>query len=108
MKIFENEEFVISEDETVTFTFKKSAFDKSFAEFLKKHEELASSAIRIGSDALTSYKTAKNLTTRFFAKTYMEKKIFKDIVDTLNSSGKFRLVTKRVKDGGILYELVRK
>lgn len=108
MKIFENEDFAISEEDTVTFKFKKSAFDKSFAEFLKKHDELASSAIKVGSDALASYKTAKNVTTRFFAKTYMEKKIFKDIVDTLNSSGKFRLVSKRVKDGGIFYELVRK
>lgn len=108
MKIFENEELIITEDETVKFTFKKSAFDKSFAEFLKKHDALAASAVKVGTDALTAYKTSKNITTRFFAKSYMERKIYKDIVDTLNSSGKFRLVTKRVKDGGILYELVRK
>lgn len=108
MKIFENSDFIITESDTIKFSFSKGKFDQSFSQFLKQYPDLTTTAIRIGSDAIQAYKTVKNMTARFFARTPMEKKIYGDIVSTLNSSGKFKMVTKKVKDGGIFYELVRK
>lgn len=108
MKIFENEQFLIEETDSIKFVFAKRKFDTSFAEFLKKYPELTTSAIRVGADSIAAYKTVKNMTARFFARTPLEKKIYGDIVSVLNSSGKFKLVTKKIQDGGIFYEMVRK
>lgn len=107
MTIFESENIIIAENDTIKISFPKRKFDKSFSKFLKDYPELSAEAVRLGVDAISQYKTAKNLTARFFAKTTMERKIYKDIVDILNSSGKFKMVTKKIKDGGIFYELVR-
>lgn len=107
MKILENEDFTLEESDTIKLTFKKGKFDRSFSEFLKKYPEVTTSAIRIGSDAIAAYKTAKSQTARFYARTPMEKKVYGDIVKILNSSGKFKLITKKLKDSGVFYELVR-
>lgn len=108
MKLFEDENLTITESDTIKVVFSKNKFNKSFSEFLKKYPELTSTAIKVGSDAIAAYKTSKVLTTRFFARTTMEKKIYGDIVDILNKSGKFKMVTKKFRDGGVFYELVRK
>lgn len=107
MKLFETEDFIIEENDTIELTFKKGKFDKSFSEFLKRYPELTTNAIRVGSDSIAAYKTVKNQTARFFARSPMEKKVYGDIVKILNSSGKFKMVTKKIRDGGIFYELVR-
>jgi len=107
MKLLETEEFIIQENDTIQLTFKKGKFDKSFSEFLKKYPSLTSTAIQVGADSIAAYKTVKAQTARFFAKTPMEKKVYGDIVKVLNSSGKFKMVTKKITDGGIFYELVR-
>jgi hypothetical protein len=109
MKIFESDEIIIEEFDTIKFSFKKGTFDKSFAAFLKKYPMLVTSSVKIGTDAISAYKTAKNATTRFLARTPWEKVIYKNIVNTLNSSGKFKLVTDRIQSGGVrFYELVHK
>lgn len=108
MIVFESENFLIKEGDHIEIVFPKNKFKKSFSDFLKQYPELSTDAIRVGADAISQYKSAKNLTTRFFAKTQMEKKIYKNIVNILNSSGKFKLITKKYKNGGIFYELVRK
>ncbi len=105
--ILQTEDFVITETETIKFTFQKGKFDKSFSDFLKMYPDYVTNAVTLGTSAIANYKTAKNATARFFAKSQFEKKLYSDVVNTLNSSGKFRLVTKKVKDGGIFYELVR-
>ena len=105
--LLETENFSITEMETIKFAFKQGKFDKSFSEFLKKYPNYVTDAITLGTSAIANYKTAKNSTARFFAKTQFEKKLYGDIVQVLNSSGKFKLVTKKIKDGGIFYELVR-
>ena len=107
MKIFENDDIIINEVDTIDFSFKKNTFQKSFTEFLKKYPELSTSTVRIGTDAITAYKTAKNSTVRFFARSTYEKKLYKDIVEILKKSGSFKLVSKRYKDGGDFYEMVR-
>lgn len=107
MRLLEHEDFVLEESDTIQLTFKKGKFDRSFSEFLKKYPELTSSAIRVGSDSIAAYKTAKNQTARFFARSPLEKRVYGDIVKILNSSGKFRMVTQKIRDGGVFYELVR-
>lgn len=108
MNIFENEDFTITESDDIKLSFNKGKFDKSFSQFLKQYPELSSAAIKIGSDSIAAYKSVKNMTARLFARTPMEKKIYGDIASILTNSGKFKLITKKVKDGGIFYELVRK
>lgn len=108
MILFESKDITIEENDTIKITLHKSKFGKSFSQFLNTYPEFTSQAVQVGVDAISQYKTTKNLTARFFAKTPMERKLYGDIVSLLNSSGKFKMVTKKIKDGGIFYELVRK
>lgn len=106
MNIFSNDSFTLIEDKEIKIVFNKNNFDKGFKSFLKQYPDLITSTIQLGADAIQGYKTAKNSTARFYAKTPHEKKIYKDITDILINSGKFKLVTKKFKDSGIFYELV--
>lgn len=108
MILFENDDVTIEEGNIIEFKFTKNKFDKGFADFLKKYPEYVSKVVTIGTDAIQQYKTAKNSTTRLYGRTPFEKDINRDIVKTLTNSGKFKLVTKKFKDSGIFYELVRK
>ena len=85
-----------------------SKFKKSFKEFVKDNPLLAGTAIQIGMDSLYAYNKNKNLTTRFFAKTYIERKFYDDLVKTLVSSGKFYLNREVYKNRGKFYEVIRK
>jgi len=59
--------------------------------------------------ALTRYTKNKRLyTTRFFAKTPEEKKLYNKIVDDLMKTGQYKKVRNVHVDGGILWELQRK
>lgn len=110
IKIFENEDFIINENkelDTIEFSFNKGKFDKSFAEFLKNYPKFASSVIKIGTDALAAYKTSKNMTTRFYARSTIEKKLYSDIADKLIKSGDYRQITKKLKNGGLFLELIK-
>ena len=83
-------------------------FNKSFKGFLKDNPLLSGSAIQVGMDSLSAYNKNKNLTARFFAKTYIERKFYDDLVKTLVSTGKFYLNKKIYKNSGIFYEVVKR
>lgn len=109
MIVFENDDILITEtDNTLSVGFKSGVFDPSFSKFLKQYPSLSANAIQVGSSAIAAYKTNKETTARFFAKSTIERKLYADIVSTLNSSGKFKLLTRRFQEGGVFYELVRK
>lgn len=107
-KILEDDLIIITEsDDIIELKFKKNEFGKSFKEFMKQFPGYSSEAIKIGADALSQYKSVKNLTARFFAQTPLEKKLYSDMVNILTKSGKFKQITKKIKDGGLYYELVK-
>lgn len=109
MKFFENDDIIITEiNDNIDVKIKSGKFDSSFSKFLKQYPELSASAIQVGSTAIAAYKSNKDNTARFFAKTTLERKLYADIVAVLNSSGKFKMVTKKFQDGGVFYELVHK
>jgi hypothetical protein len=83
-------------------------FKKSFKDFLKDNPLLSGSAIQVGIDSLSAYNKNKNLTARFFAKTYMERKFYDDLIKTLVSTGKFYLNKKIYKNSGIFYEVIKR
>jgi hypothetical protein len=56
-------------------------------------------------DSINAYKRNKRMTTTFFAKSPEEKKLYRDIVDTLMKTGNYRKVREKYIDGGIMYEL---
>jgi len=56
-------------------------------------------------DAYGKYKKNKRMTTHFFARGTQEKKMYKEIVDTLMKTGKYRKVREKYVDGGYLWEL---
>ena len=109
MNILEDNQFIIlsESDDAINLQFKKSDFGKSFKQFMKDFPGYATDAVQIGADAISSYKSVKTITARFFAKTPLEKKLYGDIVNTLTKHGRFKQVTKKFKDGGIFYELVK-
>lgn len=98
---------LLENNDLLTIKFTKNKFDSNFSKFLKQYPEYASTVVRSGADALIQYKSVKQMTTRFFAKTALERKLYADMVKILTISGKFKLITKKIKDGGILYELVK-
>lgn len=100
MSIFES-------NDVLTLNIKSDKFNKSFKEFMKKFPGYASDVVRIGASALSQYKSAKSVTARFVAKGPIERKLYSDIVDTLVKSGKYKTITKKFKDGGVFFELVR-
>ena len=57
-------------------------------------------------DAIKKYKKNKRMTTRFFAKTQQDKRLYKQIVDDLMKTGKYKK-KERYEAGGIMWELKR-
>lgn len=108
INILDNDLITLTEsNDVIELKFKKNDFGKSFKEFMKKFPGYSTDAVRIGADALSQYKSTKNLTARFFARTPLEKKLYGDIVNILTKSGKYKQITKKIKDGGLFYELVK-
>lgn len=104
-----NSYFLIYEKANNLISFRTTAKNavNSFKSFIKKYPFLSGTALAVGMDALDSYKQSKRLTTRFFAQTPVEKKLYKKISDDLVSTGKYKLVKTKKINGGILYELKR-
>lgn len=104
-----NNYFLVYEKANDVMSFRTTAKNaiNSFKSFIKKYPFLSGTALTVGMDALDSYKQSKRLTTRFFAQTPVERKLYKKISDDLVNTGKYKLVkTKRI-NGGVLYELKR-
>ena len=97
---------LLEDDGVLELKFKKHDFGKSFSSFMKQFPGYATDAVTIGADAISQYKTAKRITTRFFAKTPLQKQLYADVVKNLTKTGKFKQVTKKFMNGGIYYELV--
>lgn len=55
--------------------------------------------------ALQQYQKNKRYTTRFFAKTAEERKLYQTIVDDLMRTGHYKLIKTKFVDGGKLWEL---
>ena len=72
-----------------------------------KNPVIAGLAAGYAVNAFAQYKKNKRTTTTFFAKDPQEKKMYKDIIDTLVRSGKFKKTKEKFVDGGILYVLKR-
>lgn len=100
---------LVIETKTNEISFRTTAKTaiKSFKSFIKKYPFLSGAALLVGMDAIDSYKQSKRLTTRLFAQTPVERKLYKKISDDLVSTGKYKLVKTKHINGGILYELKR-
>jgi len=58
--------------------------------------------------ALSTYKKNKRYTTRFFAKSAEERKLYDRIVKDLMATGSYKLIRTKYVDGGKLWELARR
>ena len=66
---------------------------------------LAGLATAYAVDAFQKYKRNKRTTTTFYAKDTQERALYKDIVDTLMRTGKFKKTKEQYIDGGYLWVL---
>ncbi len=82
---------------------------RGFKGFLQQHPWLVGVAVGVGLNALDTYRANKRVTTRFFARTVVEKNLYKQVVEDLVSTGKYTLMknAKRINNGW-LWELKAK
>jgi hypothetical protein len=66
---------------------------------------LAGLTVGMAVDAFKKYKRNKRTTTTFYAKDTQERTLYKDIVNTLMQTGKFKKVKEQYIDGGYLWVL---
>jgi len=66
---------------------------------------LAGLTVGMAVDAFKKYKRNKRTTTTFYAKDFQERALYKDIVNTLMKTGKFKKVKEQYIDGGYLWVL---
>ena len=62
----------------------------------------------MATDALKKYHSNKRLTTRFYAKSQPDRKLYTKVVADLMATGHYKKVRQRMVDGGIMWELQRK
>lgn len=93
----------------ISFTTTSKTAIKDFKDFLMRYPFMTGIAFGVGMNALDAYKQNKKLTTRFFARTPIERRLYQDVVNDLVKTGKYTLTknAKRTK-GGVLWELKRK
>ena len=75
--------------------------------FAKSHPWITSAAMVYGLNALKKYKKNKKKTVTFYTQDQQERTMYKDIVKTLMSSGKYRKEKDTYIDGGYLWVLKR-
>ena len=80
---------------------------KSFDKFAKAHPMMVGAIAGYAGDALRKYKKNKRNTITFYTKDMHEKIIYKDMVDQLMKSGKYRKEKETYIDGGYLFVLKR-
>lgn len=68
---------------------------------------IAGTAAVMALSAYDKYKKNKRYTTRFYAKTPSEKKMYKEIVQMMTSSGKYKLKRTQYVSGGRMWTLKR-
>jgi len=80
---------------------------KTFDKFAKVHPMIVGAIAGYATDALRKYKKNKRNTITFYTKDTHEKVIYKDMVDQLMKSGKYRKEKETFIDGGYLFVLKR-
>jgi hypothetical protein len=68
---------------------------------------LAGMAAGYAISALNKYRKNRKYTTRFYAKTPVDKKFYQKLVDDLLKTNNYRTVRTKMVDGGKLWELER-
>ena len=68
---------------------------------------VAGTAAVMALSAYDKYKKNKRYTARFFAKTPAEKKMYREIVQMMTQSGKYKLKRKQYVSGGRMWTLKR-
>ena len=93
----------------ISFARKGKNTVKTFTDYMKRHPFLTGIAVSAGLGMLDRYKTSKRTTTRLFAQTPLEKRMYADMARELQNTGKYTIIKngKRIK-GGWLWELKRK
>jgi len=100
-------ELIIKEDEIVDLTEAMAGVVKQAGGFLTRNPGLAIGAAAMAMSAYSKYKKNKKYTTRLFAKTPEEKKLYKAIINDLMKTGHYKKVREKYVDGGIMWELKR-
>lgn len=77
-------------------------------EFASKHPFITGVAALWAYNAVKKYTQNKKYTTRFFAKTTEDKRLYDKIVSDLMKTGHYKLVSSKYVDGGKIWELQRK
>ena len=75
--------------------------------FAKNNPFIVGAMAAYSVDAIKQYNKNKRKTITFYTKDMQEKKMFKEIVDTLMKTGKYRKEKETVVDGGYLFVLKR-
>ena len=68
---------------------------------------VAGTAAVMALSAYDAYKKNKRYTTQFFAKTPAEKKMYKEIIQMMTSSGKYKIKKTQYVSGGRMWTLKR-
>lgn len=80
---------------------------KQMGGWLTKNPGLTAAAGVYAVSAYDKYRKNQRYTTRLFAKTPEEKKLYKTIIADLMRTGKYKKVREKYVDGGIMWELKR-
>jgi len=80
---------------------------KAIGGWVSKNPVLAVGAAGAAMSAYSAYKKNKRYTTKLFAKTPDEKKLYKAIIADLMRTGNYKKIREKYVDGGILWELRR-
>jgi len=93
----------------ISFATKSRSAIQGFKDFIDRHPYMTGIAVGVGLNALDTYRANKRLTTRFFARNAIERKLYQKVADDLVSTGQYTLLKngKYIKDGW-LWELKRR
>ena len=78
---------------------------QGIGKFANTHPWITATMAMYALDASKTYKKNKRKTITFYSKDSQERKMYRDIVDTLMSTGKYKKVKNTALDGGWLWEL---
>jgi len=91
--------------QTAGGVIKKGA--QGFGKFANNHPFITGAMAAYGIDALKKYKKNKRNTIKFYTKDLREKQLYKDMIEQLMKSGKYRKEKETYVDGGYLFVLKR-
>lgn len=98
---------ITEDDKTLIITVEEGILRRA-GKFMAKHPIATGIAGMWAASALNKYKKNKRYTTRFFAKTSEERRLYDSIVKDLMATGNYKLIRTKFVDGGKLWELRRR